>query len=89
MSVTLADRPETMVQDIGSGCRKSPWSGCIKLLDRIAEQGGNVASVHHEHSNEGSDVNGCYLRLILETRNFEHITGIKRALTDAGSKIVE
>lgn len=54
----------------------------------IAEQGGNVTSVHHEHSNEGSDVNGCYLRLTLETRNFEHIESIKKALTDSGIKIV-
>lgn len=54
----------------------------------IAEQGGNVTSVHHEHSNEGSDVNGCYLRVVLETRNFEHIEQIKKALTDFGIKIV-
>ena len=54
----------------------------------IAEQGGNVTSVHHEHTNEGSDVNGCYLRLTLETKNFEHIQQIKKALTDAGLKIL-
>lgn len=54
----------------------------------IAEQGGNVTAVHHEHSNEGSDVNGCYLRLTLETRNFEHIEKIKKALTDFGMKII-
>lgn len=70
----------------------------IELMDKpgqlmnvsriIAEQGGNVTSVHHEHSNEGSDVNGCYLRVVLETRNFEHIASIKKALTDFGIKIV-
>lgn len=54
----------------------------------IAEQGGNVTAVHHEHSNEGSDVNGCYLRLTLETRNFEHIEQIKKALTEFGMKII-
>lgn len=54
----------------------------------IAEQGGNVTSVHHEHSNEGSDVNGCYLRVELETRNFDHIAIIKKALTDFGIKII-
>ena len=54
----------------------------------IAEQGGNVTGVHHEHTNEGSDVNGCYLRLTLETRNFEHIAQIKSALTAAGLKIL-
>lgn len=54
----------------------------------IAECGGNVTAVHHEHTNEGSDVNGCYLRLALETRNFEHIAEIKKALTDFGLKII-
>ena len=34
----------------------------------IAELGGNVTAVHHEHASAGSDVNGCYLRLSLENR---------------------
>lgn len=55
----------------------------------VAEQGGNVTAVHHEHSGAGADVNGCYLRLTLETRNFEHIENIKKALTDFGIKIIE
>ena len=70
----------------------------IELMDKpgqllavsriIAEQGGNVTRVHHEHTNEGSDINGCYLRLTLETRNFEHIQQIKTALTEGGLKIL-
>ncbi len=54
----------------------------------IAEQGGNVTAVFHEHSGAGADVNGCYLRLNIETRNFEHIEQIKKALTDYGFKIL-
>lgn len=54
----------------------------------ISDLGGNVTSVHHERANEGSDVNGCYLRIIMETRNFEHIEQIKNALVSAGFKIV-
>lgn len=54
----------------------------------IAEEGGNVTAVHHEHSGENSDVNGCYLRITLETRNFEHIEAIKKKLTDFGIKII-
>ncbi len=50
----------------------------------IANLGGNVISIHHERANEGSDVNGCYLRLLLETKNFQHIEEIKKALLDAG-----
>ena len=60
----------------------------MKVARIIAEQGGNVTAVHHEHSNEGSDVNGCYLRLTLETKNFEHIEKIKNALKKVGIKII-
>ena len=54
----------------------------------IAELGGNVTSVHHERANEGSDVNGCYLRIVLETRNFDHISHIKNGLKAAGFKLL-
>ena len=54
----------------------------------IASCGGNVTSVLHERTNAGSNVNGCYLRIELETRNFEHIAQIRKELTDAGFKLV-
>ena len=64
--------------------------GQLKHVSRIiADLGGNVTSVHHERANEGSDVNGCYLRIILETRNFAHIEEIKKALTDYGFKLID
>jgi len=63
--------------------------GQLKNVSRIiADLGGNVISVHHERANEGSDVNGCYLRIMLETRNYEHIDTIKKALTDFGFKLL-
>jgi threonine dehydratase len=63
--------------------------GQLKDVSRIiADLGGNVTSVYHERANEGSDVNGCYLRIILETRNYEHIAEIKKALTDFGFKLL-
>ena len=63
--------------------------GQLKDVARIiADLGGNVTSVHHERANEGSDVNGCYLRLILETRNFEHIQEIKNALLSSGFRLI-
>ena len=63
--------------------------GQLKDVSRIiADMGGNVISVHHERANEGSDVNGCYLRIVLETRNFAHIEEIRKALTDAGFKLL-
>ena len=60
----------------------------VGVSTTIASLGGNVISVHHERANEGSDVNGCYLRITLETKNFEHIEQIKAALSNAGFKIV-
>ena len=54
----------------------------------IAGLGGNVISIHHERANEGADVNGCYLRLLLETKNYEHIQEIRNALTQNDFKIV-
>ena len=63
--------------------------GQLKNVSRIiADLGGNVISVHHERANPGSDVNGCYLRVVLETRNFEHIEMIKAALVDFGFKLI-
>lgn len=71
----------------------------IELMDKpgqlrdvaqiIAQCGGNVTSVRHERANEGADVNGCYLRIVLETRNQEHIKEIKNALTAAGFKLLD
>lgn len=70
----------------------------IELIDKpgqllgvskiIADQGGNVISIHHERANEGSDVNGCFLRITMETRDYAHIEAIRKALTDNGFKIV-
>ena len=63
--------------------------GQLKNVSRIiADLGGNVTSVHHERANEGSDVNGCYLRIVLETRNYEHIEKIRKALKDFGFKLL-
>lgn len=63
--------------------------GQLKNVSRIiADLGGNVTSVHHERANEGSDVNGCYLRIVLETRNFEHIREIREALVNFGFKLI-
>ena len=71
---------------------------CIELMDKpgqlemvskiIADCGGNVISVHHERASEIADINGCYLRLVLETKNFDHIAMIEKSLKDNGFKLV-
>ena len=64
--------------------------GQLKTVTRIiADLGGNVMSVYHERENEHTEVNGCYLRIVLETRNFEHIAQIKQALCDEGFKLLQ
>ena len=55
----------------------------------IADLGGNVTSVHHERANGGLDINGCYLRVELETRNHEHINQIRQGLTNFGFKLID
>lgn len=54
----------------------------------IAESGANIISVHHERANTGSSVNGCYLRITMETRDFAHVEQIKTALVESGFKLV-
>lgn len=71
---------------------------CIELMDKpgqlqmvstiFANLGANVISVHHERASEAMDINGCYLRIVLETRNYEHIDMITAALKDAGFRLV-
>lgn len=85
---------------IGRGLLKAGRSAdlTIELVDRpgqlkevagiIADLGGNVVAVRHEHTGEGSDINGCTLRIVMETRNHEHIRQIHAALTEAGYKIL-
>lgn len=64
--------------------------GQLKLVSEIiADMGGNVISIHHERASEGSDVNGCFLRITMETRDFNHIQQIRNALTKAGLKLVD
>ena len=55
----------------------------------MIELGGNVIGVHHERTNANTGVTGCWIRIDLETRNFEHISKIKSALTKAGFNILD
>lgn len=62
--------------------------GQLKDVSRIiADLGGNVISVHHERANESSDINGCFLRIVMETRNYNHIQEIKNALLNEGYRL--
>lgn len=73
------------------------YSLTIELVDKpgqlkgvskiVADLGANVVSIHHERAGESADINGCFLRIVLETRNFAHIEEIRTALTQAGYHI--
>ena len=63
--------------------------GQLKSVSRIiADCGGNVTGVHYERGATKS-VNGCYLRIVMETRNYDHVEEIIEALQKEGFKIAE
>lgn len=61
----------------------------VAVSEIIARFGGNLTAVLHERTSEGTSINGCYLKLQIETRNFEHIRQIKECLKENGFKVVE
>lgn len=62
--------------------------GQLKEISRIiADCGGNVTGVHYEKGDTES-VNGCFLRIEMETRDFSHIRLITDTLRNEGFKIV-
>ena len=73
LKIELMDRPGQLVQ----------------VSQIIAEHGGNITGVHHERTNENTGINGCFVRINIETRNFEHINTIKQALKAKDFKIWE
>lgn len=70
----------------------------VELLDKpgqlrdvstiIAQYGANVIRVRHNQGGEGTDINDCYLKISMETRDFEHFNQIKEALVKKGYKIL-
>ena len=62
--------------------------GQLKDISRIiADCGGNVTGVHYEKGNTES-VNGCFLRIEMETRDFDHVNLITQSLRAEGFKLV-
>lgn len=70
----------------------------IELLDKpgqlkevsaiIADMGANVIKVNHNPAGENTDINGCFLRISLETKNHQHLIDIKNALVNSGYKLI-
>lgn len=72
ITVELVDRPGRLVE----------------ILSIVAKCGANVTGVLHERSDEGSDINGCYVTVDIETRNFAHINEIKDELKANNFKVL-
>ena len=60
----------------------------VGVSEIVAKCGANVVRVSHEHSDPNMAISSCFLKLSMETRDFAQIEEIKRALTQAGFKIV-
>lgn len=63
--------------------------GQLNHISRIISAcGGNVTGVHYERGNTAS-VNGCYLKIEMETRDYEHVQLITQSLRNEGFKIID
>ena len=63
--------------------------GRLRDISRIiADCGGNITEIHHERGNT-ENIKDCFLRVDLETRNYDHVEQIKQALRAEGFHVVE
>ncbi len=64
--------------------------GQLESVSRIISKlGANVVSINHDRADVNIDINACYLRISMETRNHEHVAEIKNKLVQNGYKLVE
>ena len=61
----------------------------LGLCNVICRFGANIISIHHERNGESPDVNSCNLRVVLETRNLQHINDIHVGIEAAGYDILQ
>ena len=60
----------------------------VGVTSIIARMGANVISVHHDRAGKATDINACYLQVVLETRNQEHIDNILQELIKSGYHVI-
>lgn len=80
--LTKSGRKYTFIIDLVD--KPGQLSGALSI---VADMGGNVISVTHERTNASTEINGCSIRLELETRDAEHIDQIRRHLTENGFNV--
>lgn len=72
LTVALVDKPGQLL-------------GVSEIISRL---GGNVIAVHHDSGDANMDINSCFLRIVMETRDEEQIQQIKTELINAGFQLV-
>lgn len=55
----------------------------------IADLGANVVSVNYDSTDLDMNITDCYLKIGVETRDYEHIVQIKKALKAAGFEVCD
>lgn len=55
----------------------------------VSKTGANVTNVNYDYTDLGMNITDCYLKLSVETRDFEHIEEIKKALIEKNFEVVE
>ena len=60
----------------------------VGVAQIISDCGANVVGVTHERSDANMPVASCFLKISMETRDFEQIALVRQKLTEAGFKIV-
>ena len=60
----------------------------VGVASIISECGANVVGVTHERSDANMPVASCFLKVSMETRDFDQIHEIREKLTEAGFRIV-
>ena len=71
-----------------------PDGAPISKVEATKKYGAKVELVHgvyddaYDRADLDTDINACYLRLVLETRDHAHVEQIKKALVDAGYTLI-
>ena len=60
----------------------------LEIARIIAACGGNITRVYHERSGDTENINGCKLRVRMETRDYDHVQEIIRALKNEGFRLI-
>ena len=63
-------------------------AGALAAITRIvANTGANVVQIHHQRAFTDIALGETAIELQLETRGFEHVDEVRKALTEAGMRI--